>query len=508
MLKGFDFNNLFIFDLANNHQGDLNHGLNIVKAIGQVVQETGIKGALKFQFRHLDTFIHPDYKNKKDIKHIPRFMSTGLTKDDYKVLTEEVCKQGMITMATPFDEESVKMIQDLGINLIKVASCSATDRPLLEKIVETGRNVVISTAGLNINNLDRLVSFMEYNNVCFALMHCVAIYPTPDKKLNLNQIASLKERYPNVPIGFSTHERPDNFEPVRIAYAKGARLFERHVGLSTEKYSLNAYSSPPELIRQWIEAYKNAIDLCGGQERCPAYPEEFTSLNSLARGVYAKKNIKKGKTIKRDDVFFAMPLLDSQLKSGEWRGSIVADKNYNKNEPLNYQLADHKPSNNDLIYQIMLQVKGMLNRAMIIIGKDSCVEISHHYGLERFREFGCVIVDCINREYCKKLIILLPRQKHPYHYHAIKEETFQLLYGDLEVELEGRRIGLESGDTLLIPVNTWHKFHTLDGCIFEEVSTAHRNNDSHYEDERISRLPRDVRKTSIPNWEAAVTKGL
>ena len=98
---------------------------------------------------------------------------------------------------------------------------------------------------------------------------------------------------------------------------------------------------------------------------------------------------------------------------------------------------------------------------------------------------------------------MLPRQKHPYHFHKLKEETFQLLFGDLEIELEGKRSKLKLGDTFLIKPGQWHKFHTLAGVIFEEVSTTHYNNDSFYADEQINRMKREDRKTKIPNWEIA-----
>ncbi len=104
MSKDFDFNGLFLYDIANNHQGDVEHGLKIIKAMGKVTKAAGIRATLKFQFRQLDTFIHPDYKGKKDIKHIPRFMSTGLSSKDYQILTDEVRKQGMISMATPMTQ--------------------------------------------------------------------------------------------------------------------------------------------------------------------------------------------------------------------------------------------------------------------------------------------------------------------------------------------------------------------------------------------------------------------
>ncbi len=499
-MKDFDFDGLFTYDLANNHQGDMDHALNIIRAVGDVNREAGVRGALKFQFRQLDTFIHPDYKQRKDVKHIPRFMETALTREQYKVLTEAVRRSGMLTMCTPFDEESVDLILDLDIRIIKVASCSAGDWPLLERIAEVNRPVVISTAGLSMEKIDRLVSFFEARDMHFALMHCVAIYPTPTDKLGLNQINLLKERFPDVPIGFSTHEDPDNCVAIQIAYGKGARLFERHVGMATEKHKLNRYSSTPEQIARWLAAYKEAVAACGGEHRSPASPEEMASLRSLMRGVFAKEDIRKGERLNRERVFFAMPLHDGQLTSGDWFEGIEADRDYAANEAISEDVADYALPPEEIIYRIMLQVKGMLHKARIKLGKDSAIELSHHYGLERFREFGAVIMNCINRQYCKKLIVQLPRQKHPYHFHKRKEETFQLLYGDLEVELEGRRIRPQVGDTVLVRPGEWHKFHTLDGAIFEEVSTTHYNDDSFYEDERIARLPREERKTFIPNW--------
>ncbi len=505
-MKDFHFQGLFIYDVANNHQGDVDHALNIIRALGDVTRETGVRGAFKFQFRQIDTFIHPDYQDRTDVKHIPRFVSTALSKEPYHTLTEAVKDNGMLTICTPFDEESVDVILDLGIEVIKVASCSATDRPLLERIAEVNRPVVVSTAGLSLQKIDRVVSFFESKNVHFALMHCVAIYPTPNDKLQLNQITELRERYPHIPVGFSTHEDPDNLIPVRIAAAKGAQLLERHVGIRNDTYSLNAYSSTPGQVKAWIEACQDALEACGGEHRSPAPFEETQSLRSLMRGVYAKQAIEPGEHLSRDRVFFAMPIQDGQLASGDWLEEFTADTSYAPNEAISEQVAAANVSHAELMYRIMLEVRAMLNQARIFISSDSSIELSHHYGLERFREFGAVIINCINREYCKKLVIQLPRQKHPYHFHKKKEETFQLLYGDLEVEKEGRRRELEPGDTALIEPGEWHKFHTLHGAIFEEISTTHYHNDSYYEDERIARLPRETRKTYIENWQKMIRR--
>ncbi|WP_170984238.1 N-acetylneuraminate synthase family protein [Rhodoligotrophos defluvii] len=494
------FDELFIYDLANNHQGDMEHARNIIRAVGAVTRKAGVRAALKFQFRQLDTFIHPDFKNRTDLKFIKRFDETRLPMSAFTELAELVRAEGMLTMSTPFDEESVDIIADMGLDIIKIASCSADDRPLLEKVAAARMPVVASTAGLRIEEVDWLVNFLESEQLKFALMHCVALYPTPDDKLQLNQIGAFVKRYPAVPIGWSTHENQDNVAAIQIAYAKGARLFERHVGLNTDKYKLNDYSSTPEQLERWLAAYHAARAMLGGNERPPSSLQERKTLLDLKRGVFVRRDVRKGEALTRDDVFFAMPVQEGQLVSGHFREGLTADRHYAVNEALCADLADQDLKDDHLIYQIMLQIRAMLNKAGIHINEDASIEISHHYGLRRFREYGAVIITCVNRTYAKKLVVQLPRQKHPYHFHKQKEETFQLLDGDLEVVKEGFRFTMRPGDTLLVEPNTWHKFHTLDGAIFEEVSTTHVNNDSFYEDPLIARLDRAQRKTQVDNW--------
>ena len=77
---------------------------------------------------------------------------------------------------------------------------------------------------------------------------------------------------------------------------------------------------------------------------------------------------------------------------------------------------------------------------------------------------------------------MLPGQKHPPHFHKKKEETFQVLYGTLEVEVDGRRRTLIPGDIQLVPQGIWHNFWSDTGAIFEEISSTHYNDDSFYAD--------------------------
>ena len=108
-----------------------------------------------------------------------------------------------------------------------------------------------------------MVAFFRNRKLSFSLMHCVAQYPTADRYQEMNQITFYKQRYPGVRIGFSTHESPDNTEPVKIAVAKGAEIFEKHVGVPTDTVALNGYSACPEQVSAWLEAAKRTFILCG-----------------------------------------------------------------------------------------------------------------------------------------------------------------------------------------------------------------------------------------------------
>jgi N-acetylneuraminate synthase len=497
----FNFDDLFVLDLANNHQGDVKHGLQIIEKVGEVVRQNNVRAAFKFQFRDLNTFIHPDYR-KSDHKMVKRFLSTEISWKDFETLLAAVKKAGMYSMCTPFDEPSVDRIFNMGFDIIKVASCSAKDWPLLEKVAEAGMPTVFSTGSLTIHDIDNLVSFFDHRGIDYSIMHCVSIYPTPDEHFQLNQIDFLKNRYPSKRIGWSTHENPDDMLPIAISVAKGAKLFERHVGIQTEKHTLNAYSSTPQQLDNWFKAFNKTKIQCGAVDGRPAAaPVEIESIESLKRGVFASQRVEAGQAMSDSDVFFAMPYVDGQLSSGSWKTGIKAVKAIEPKAPvLESNISSPVNPERMIIQKAIHEVKAMLNQAKIVLSNEFRVEYSHQYGISNFRETGAVIIDCVNRNYCKKLIVQLPGQHHPLQYHKLKEEFFQVLYGTLRGRIDGKERTLHAGETVLILPGVWHEFWTETGVIFEEVSTKHINDDSYYADKKINIMKRHERKTVVDHW--------
>ena len=105
--------------MANSHQGSVEHGIKIIKAMGRIARKYNIHGAVKLQYRNLDNFIHPDYVNRQDVKHVPRFMGTRLEYEDFRELVDAIHDEGMIAMSTPFDEDGVDWCLDHGIDIIR-----------------------------------------------------------------------------------------------------------------------------------------------------------------------------------------------------------------------------------------------------------------------------------------------------------------------------------------------------------------------------------------------------
>ncbi|MBU2540186.1 N-acetylneuraminate synthase family protein [Patescibacteria group bacterium] len=499
-IKNIQQRPLFIFEMANNHQGKVEHGLRIIREIHKVSKKFSFNFAFKLQSRDIPTFIHPDYQNRTDLKYVKRFSETKLKEEEFKILKDEIDKLGFISICTPFDENSVDLIEKLNFDFIKIASCSFTDWPLLEKIVKTDKPIIVSVAGVSLEDIDKVVSFLGHRGKKLSLMHCVGEYPTLPENIQLNQIDLLKKRYPEVEIGYSTHESPDNFDSIKIATAKGATIFEKHVGIKVEGIELNNYSATPSQIEQWLEAAQKTFTTCGIFHKRAGFSEkELADLRQFQRGVFAKKQIIKGDKINTSNTFFAWPNIDNQLLANNMSKYIdyFSEKDIKKNASIFF--SDVKASNNrEKVYKIITEARKFLEEAKIALPDKLEVEVSHHYGIDNFYKHGAVIFNCVNREYCKKLIVLFPGQNHPVHLHKQKEESFQILYGNLGINLDGKEKEYKTGEIVLIQRGAKHSFGTKNGAILEEISTTHFKDDSFYYDNKI--MENKNRKTQLTHW--------
>lgn len=373
------FDDLFVLEAANNHWGDVERGLRIINDFGKVVRFNNVRAALKLQFRDVDNFIHKDYRHRTDVRYIKKTLATKMSDIDYGTLVNAIKKNGMIPMATPFDERSVDLCVNLGIEILKIASSDINDWILIEKMAKTRKPVIVSTGGSSLKDMDDLIKFFDNRSIPIAINHCVSIYPSEDHELELNQLDFLKERYPNHVIGLSTHEYKDWKNSMMIAYAKGARTFERHVDIKRDGIPVAAYCSLPENIDEWFKAYQKAREMCGGAGITKRVPpvKEIKYLDELIRGVYAKKDLPEGYVLTEDDIYLAVPLLKGQLSCRELMSGEVMIKSVKKDRPVFIDNIDCPYAYEDTL-KSHIYARGIeLSKPEELIGESKNNRISH-----------------------------------------------------------------------------------------------------------------------------------
>ena len=398
--------------------------------------------------------------------------------------------KNILTMCTPFDELSVKKVIDHGYDILKIASASMDDWPLIEQIGKSeAKNIIFSVGGSELNSIKKIYSYFKNKQKNFAINYCVSLYPTNSDQMNLSYIKTLIDAFPKTHIGFSTHESGEEVNIAGLSLTAGAKIFEKHIALENlnKDYSVNKYSCTPSQFKLWLQNLVFAESVNGSiKNRNKTINNEKEALRDLKRGVFVSKDVKTGEKVLENNIYYSIPSEKEQLLANDLSmfNEITFAKNLKKDELILYSDVTIK-NNRNIIEKIRDTVSIDLTAKNIVYPKPIDLEVSHHYGIEQFYEFGTCMITLINKDYCKKIIYQFPGQTNPEHFHKIKEETFVVLDGSLEVIVENVTSILQKGDILTIPVGSRHSFTSKNGAIFEEISTEHHTDDSYYTDEKI-----------------------
>lgn len=217
-----------IAEIGLNHNGDV----DIAKKLIDVAARAGAD-AVKFQKRT------PEISTPEHMRDVPRETPWGVMsyldyrrrvefgREEYVEIGDHATMLGLDWFASPWDVPSVAFLEDLNVVAHKVASASLTDTELLVALRETGKPIILSTGMSTIEQIDRALDTLGTDRV--VLMHATSTYPLEPEEANLRVIATLRDRYPGVPVGYSGHER--GLQISLAAVAIGAVAVERHITL-------------------------------------------------------------------------------------------------------------------------------------------------------------------------------------------------------------------------------------------------------------------------------------
>ena len=481
---------LVVLEIANNHMGDLQHASRIIKKYAFLTKsfKKNIEFAIKFQHRDLNSYLHPNISHSDD--RVKRFTSTELNEVQWNKIIK-LAKKNFTIICTPFNENSVDWVCKKKFDYLKIASCSFNDWPLLEKIKKKKIKLLCSLGGGTINEIGKTISFLSKKNIRY--LYCVGMYPTKKEDTNLSFFLKLRSIFGDMIQGFSSHEEPHETLSGALAYGMGSLIFEKHINVDSSKYTINKYSVTPSNFIKWLKNLNHAIILSGNiKNREKNLNKEQKDISKFKRGTYLKKNIyiKKGDIIRLSDVEFKFPSEKNQLLANEFsKFSIIkSKKNLKPWQPIKKNFCTVSNSRLE-IEKIREKIHLLIKRSGLTIPKNTKLEISYHYGIKNFKKNGLSMITVLNKNYCKKYLFLTPNQSHPTQFHKIKEESFFIILGKIELTLDGKKKILKKGDLVTIKRKQKHSFKDISGhgSVIEELSTKSHKSDSYYLDNLINK---------------------
>ena len=256
-----------IAEIGNNHNGNLDTAMKLIESAKKAGAD-----AVKFQVKNIEKsfgkeLLDSSYVNENSFGKTYREhkMALEFSEEQMKELYDFATKINIICFSTPFDIDSVDMLERIGNPIYKISSFHVTDLKLIEYVCQTKKPIIISTGMSTIEEIDKAVELIKKFTKDFIIMHCVSCYPTEDKDVNLNIIPTLKNRY-NCPIGYSGHERGIAITASTVLL--GCCAIERHFTLDrTMKGPDHASSVEPVGLNDIVTRSKKFFSAMGTSKK-------------------------------------------------------------------------------------------------------------------------------------------------------------------------------------------------------------------------------------------------
>jgi sialic acid synthase SpsE len=290
-----------VAEIGNNHEGDF----NLAKQLISLASDSGAD-AVKFQ-----TFIPEYYVNTNLRDRIKLLKSFQFNQDEFYRLSEFAKELNILFFSTPFDIESAVFLNKIQ-PLFKISSGDNTFYPLIDKICDFGKPIMISTGLSDKKNIDKMYNRILTNwnkkNIesSLFLLHCVSSYPVPSNEANISAISNLRSSYPNASIGYSDHTI--GIEAALAAVSLGAVIIEKHFTIDNNYSDFRDHklSSDPKEFKQLVKSIRNIEKMMGTGELKIEKCEKELSYH-VRRSIVAKENLKKDHKITQDDITYVRP---------------------------------------------------------------------------------------------------------------------------------------------------------------------------------------------------------
>ena len=290
---------LIIGEVAQAHDGSLGFAHAFIDAIANAGAD-----AVKFQTHIAAAESTPDEPwrvkfSPQDATRYDYWKRMEFTEDQWHGLKRHAEERGLMFLSSPFAIEAVELLTRVGVAAWKVASGEVSNKPMFERMVETGLPILLSTGMSPLSEIDTAVERIKATGLPLTVLQCTSMYPTPPEKVGLNMLPFFRERY-GCPVGLSDHS--GTIYPGLAAATLGIEVLEVHVTLSREMFGPDVPASVTTTeLRQLVKGIRFIETMQANPVDKDAMAQEMAPLRDLfTKSVVARVGLEAGTVLRED----------------------------------------------------------------------------------------------------------------------------------------------------------------------------------------------------------------
>lgn len=336
-----DSQTYIIAEMSGNHNMDYNRAVKIV----EVAKEAGAD-AIKLQTYTADTITlnsdAPCFQITQgtlwDGTTLHKLYEEAYTPWDWQPKLKELANSlGMDCFSSPFDFTSVDFLEKMDVPAYKIASFEITDIPLIKKVAETGKPVIISTGIATVEDIELAIkTCKDAGNENVILLKCSSAYPAPYESINLNTMVDMAEKFGCI-MGLSDHTMGSAVSIAAVAM--GAKVIEKHLTLARADGGVDAaFSMEPQEFKEMVEGIRNVEKAKG----IVSYDltDKQKSQRTFSRSLFIAADIKAGEVLTPENLRSVRPANGLHTKYYEelLGRKVVRDCKYG--EPMSWDMVE------------------------------------------------------------------------------------------------------------------------------------------------------------------------
>lgn len=324
-----------IAEAGVNHNGSIKLAKKLIDAAAEAKAD-----AVKFQTFKTELCVSKNAKKAsyqeqttgKDESQFEMIKKLELNADAHEELIKYCKFKNIMFLSTPFDSDSIELLDGFGLEIFKIPSGEITNLPYLRQIGRLNKKIILSTGMANLGEVEAAINALTQSGTDrknIALLHANTQYPTPMRDVNLKAMLTMKEAF-KLDVGYSDHTL--GIEVPIAATALGASIIEKHFTLDKNMQGPDHRASlEPSELKAMVEAIRN-IELALGNGVKKASPSESENINVARKSIVAKTGIKKGEIFSEKNLCAKRP--GNGISPMRWDETIgkTAQKDYKQDE--------------------------------------------------------------------------------------------------------------------------------------------------------------------------------